>query len=91
MNILEDDEVRAAAKEYRYLFYNFIFTENFFFFFPSFLTSFFYYFFNRSSWPTFPQVYIKGEFVGGCDINVDLFESGELQKLLEEKGILKKE
>eukprot|EP00741_Cyanophora_paradoxa_P008133 tig00001264_g7870.t1 len=36
-----------------------------------------------SSWPTFPQVYIDGEFVGGCDIMLDLFQSGELQSMLE--------
>src|SRR5208283_5389797 len=35
-----------------------------------------------SSWPTFPQLYVKGEFVGGCDIVKDLFASGELQKLI---------
>lgn len=36
-----------------------------------------------SNWPTFPQIYIKGEFVGGCDIATDMFKSGELQKLVE--------
>ncbi|EXC29914.1 Monothiol glutaredoxin-S7 [Morus notabilis] len=36
-----------------------------------------------SSWPTFPQLYIDGEFFGGCDITVDAYESGELQELLE--------
>lgn len=36
-----------------------------------------------SNWPTFPQIYIKGEFVGGCDIAIDMFKSGELQKLVE--------
>jgi monothiol glutaredoxin len=36
-----------------------------------------------SSWPTVPQLYIKGEFVGGCDIVRDMYEQGELQKLLE--------
>src|SRR5579859_6457483 len=35
-----------------------------------------------SSWPTIPQLYVKGEFVGGCDIVKDMFASGELQKLL---------
>ena len=35
-----------------------------------------------SSWPTFPQLYITGELIGGCDIAVELFESGELQKIL---------
>ena len=35
-----------------------------------------------SDWPTFPQLYVKGEFVGGCDIVTDLHNSGELQKLL---------
>jgi monothiol glutaredoxin len=35
-----------------------------------------------SNWPTFPQLYINGELVGGCDIMVDLFQKGELQKLL---------
>lgn len=37
-----------------------------------------------SEWPTFPQLYVKGELLGGCDITVQMFESGELQKLLEE-------
>ncbi|MCF7967530.1 MAG: Grx4 family monothiol glutaredoxin [Methylococcaceae bacterium] len=36
-----------------------------------------------SSWPTFPQLYIKGELVGGCDIMMDLFQNGELQKMLD--------
>jgi monothiol glutaredoxin len=40
-----------------------------------------------SSWPTIPQVYIKGEFVGGCDIVREMYQAGELQSLLEEKGI----
>lgn len=40
-----------------------------------------------SSWPTFPQLFVKGELVGGCDIVVEMYESGELQKLLDEKGI----
>tara|TARA_Y100001949_G_C15890174_1_gene287764 strand:+ start:498 stop:812 length:315 start_codon:yes stop_codon:yes gene_type:complete len=35
-------------------------------------------------WPTFPQIYIKGELVGGCDITLELFESGELKKMIEE-------
>ncbi len=40
-----------------------------------------------SNWPTFPQLFVKGELVGGCDITVEMFESGELGKLFEEKGI----
>jgi monothiol glutaredoxin len=40
-----------------------------------------------SDWPTIPQVYIKGEFVGGCDIFKEMYENGELQKTLELKGI----
>ena len=40
-----------------------------------------------SNWPTFPQLFVKGELVGGCDITVEMFESGELKKLLDEKGI----
>ena len=40
-----------------------------------------------SNWPTLPQLYIKGEFVGGCDIIKEMFEKGELQKLLTEKSI----
>lgn len=36
-----------------------------------------------SNWPTFPQLYVNGELIGGCDIAVELFESGELQQLLE--------
>jgi monothiol glutaredoxin len=40
-----------------------------------------------SDWPTIPQLYIKKEFVGGCDIVKEMYESGELAKLLETKGI----
>ena len=40
-----------------------------------------------SSWPTIPQLYVQGEFVGGCDIIREMFESGELQQVLEEKGV----
>jgi monothiol glutaredoxin len=36
-----------------------------------------------ADWPTFPQLYIKGELVGGCDIIMELYESGELQKLVD--------
>ena len=41
-----------------------------------------------SNWPTIPQLYVKGEFVGGCDIVTEMFQSGELQTLLEEKGLV---
>ena len=41
-----------------------------------------------SDWPTIPQLYIKGEFVGGCDIVKEMFENGELKKLLESKKII---
>ena len=41
-----------------------------------------------SSWPTIPQLYVKGEFVGGCDIIKEMFESGELQAYLKEKGVV---
>ncbi len=40
-----------------------------------------------TSWPTIPQLYIKGEFVGGCDIVKEMYQSGELQDLLRDKGI----
>ena len=39
-----------------------------------------------SDWPTFPQVFINGELVGGCDIVLDLYQSGELQKMLGANG-----
>jgi len=41
-----------------------------------------------SSWPTIPQLYVKGEFVGGCDIVTEMYQSGELETLLKEKGVL---
>ena len=44
-----------------------------------------------SSWPTIPQLYVKGEFVGGCDIVREMFESGELRPLFEQKGLLEKQ
>jgi monothiol glutaredoxin len=40
-----------------------------------------------SDWPTIPQLYVKGEFVGGADIIREMFQAGELQKLLESKGV----
>ncbi len=40
-----------------------------------------------SSWPTIPQLYVKGEFIGGCDIVREMFETGELKQLFEEKGV----
>jgi monothiol glutaredoxin len=44
-----------------------------------------------SSWPTIPQLYVKGEFVGGCDIIREMFQAGELAGLLKEKGVPVKE
>ena len=41
-----------------------------------------------SNWPTIPQLYVKGEFVGGCDIVREMFENGELKTLLAENGLL---
>ena len=40
-----------------------------------------------ANWPTIPQLYVKGEFVGGCDIVRDMYQTGELQQLLAEKGV----
>ncbi len=41
-----------------------------------------------SDWPMIPQLYIKGEFIGGCDITREMYEKGELQSLLKEKKII---
>ena len=41
-----------------------------------------------SDWPTIPQLYVKGEFLGGCDIVREMFEAGELRDFLSEKGVL---
>lgn len=41
-----------------------------------------------SDWPTIPQLYVKGEFVGGCDIVREMFQTGELKPFLEEQGVL---
>jgi monothiol glutaredoxin len=40
-----------------------------------------------SNWPTIPQLYVKGEFVGGCDIVREMFQEGELNQLLDDKGV----
>jgi monothiol glutaredoxin len=56
VNVLEDDEVRQAIKDF-------------------------------SNWPTIPQLYIKGEFVGGSDIMMEMFQAGELHTLVAEAGI----
>ena len=42
---------------------------------------------DYNNWPTVPQIFVKGEFVGGCDIMREMFETGELKTLLAEKGI----
>ena len=42
---------------------------------------------DYSDWPTIPQLYVKGEFVGGCDIVREMFQAGELQSLMKEKGL----
>ncbi len=52
VNVLEDEEVRQAVKDY-------------------------------ANWPTIPQLYVKGEFVGGSDIMMEMFESGELKEVLD--------
>ena len=44
-----------------------------------------------SDWPTIPQIYIKGEFIGGCDIVKEMYENGELKKILKDKNIAHKE
>ncbi len=56
VNILEDDMLRSAIKEF-------------------------------SNWPTIPQLYVKGEFVGGCDIVREMAANGELPQLLKDKGV----
>ena len=43
---------------------------------------------DYSDWPTVPQLYIKGSFIGGCDITKEMFEKGELQELLRSKNLL---
>ena len=42
---------------------------------------------DYSDWPTIPQLYVKGEFVGGCDIVREMYESGELEKFMQEKDV----
>lgn len=46
---------------------------------------------DYSNWPTIPQLYIKGDFIGGCDIIREMFQNGDLQKLLEEKNLTAKQ
>lgn len=41
-----------------------------------------------SDWPTIPQLYVKGEFIGGCDIIKEMFEAGELQQLFKDQGLV---
>ena len=43
---------------------------------------------DYSDWPTIPQLYVKGEFIGGCDIVKEMFEKGDLKKLFENKNII---
>jgi monothiol glutaredoxin len=41
-----------------------------------------------ANWPTIPQLYVKGEFIGGCDITREMYEAGELQELFKAKGLI---
>jgi monothiol glutaredoxin len=43
-----------------------------------------------ANWPTIPQLYVQGEFIGGCDIVTEMFQSGELQTMLDDKGVAPK-
>ena len=43
---------------------------------------------RHSNWPTYPQLYLKGELLGGCDIAMEMFRSGELRKVLETAGVV---
>ena len=43
---------------------------------------------RHSNWPTYPQLYLKGELLGGCDITMEMFRSGELRKVLEAAGVV---
>lgn len=43
---------------------------------------------DYSNWPTIPQLYIKGEFIGGCDIVREMYQTGELHQLLKEQGVI---
>ena len=43
---------------------------------------------RHSNWPTYPQLYVKGELIGGCDITLEMYRSGELKQLLESAGAL---
>ena len=43
---------------------------------------------DYTNWPTIPQLYVKGEFVGGADIMMEMFQSGELKQLMSEKGVV---
>ena len=44
-----------------------------------------------SNWPTIPQLYVKGEFIGGCDITREMYQSGELKALFDKEGIANKQ
>lgn len=44
---------------------------------------------DYTNWPTIPQLYIKGEFIGGCDIVREMYETGELQQMLKDNGLIK--
>jgi Glutaredoxin len=46
---------------------------------------------SHSNWPTIPQLYVKGEFIGGCDITREMYQSGELKALFDQEGIAHKQ
>ena len=82
VNVLANEQIRNGIKTYRYLFlpphllYSLVECADV----ASCLSSSFFF----SDWPTIPQLYVKGEFIGGCDIVVQMHQSGELAELLED-------
>lgn len=73
VNVLQDENVRSAIKEYTYV-HAWLSTLNFFL--------------DRRSWPTIPQMFIKGEFVGGCDSVLEMHKNGELRQKLQAADII---
>lgn len=84
-NCLEDQELREGIKEYRSV----VATFSLFLSSDTLPADCFPH--TYSSWPTIPQLYIGGEFIGGCDIALQMHQNGELEKLLVEKGLVEAE
>lgn len=83
VNVLEYPAIREAIKSYSYVYILPLFSYYYFYY-----SLYYFLILFISDWPTIPQLFIKGEFIGGCDILTSMYQEGELQKMLKDLKLI---